>query len=134
MNQTLKNDKKPYFGPDFDLFDLNVGPKKFLWVLPLLDFMHCCKLSLCATSWKSNERSFRKRQKTSFWVRLWTIRSKFGAPFFFFKNLAFSGTIYHGQLSSCTISKKLTIQSSENVVRDRCTGGETNRQTNRVIS
>ena len=57
-----------------------------------------------------------------------------GHHFFFFKNLAFSGTIYHGQLSSCTISKKLTIQSSENVVRDRCTGGETNRQTNRVIS
>ena len=85
MNQTLKNDKKPYFGPDFDLFDPNVGPKKFLWVLPLLDFMHCCKLSLCATSWKSNEPSFRKRQKTSFWVRLWTIRSKFGAPFFFSK-------------------------------------------------
>ena len=68
MNQTLKNDKKPYFGPDFDLFDPNVGPEKFLWVLPLLDFMHCCKLSLCATSWKSNEPSFRKRQKTSFWV------------------------------------------------------------------
>ena len=62
--------KKPYFGPDFDLFDPNVGPKKFLWVLPLLDFMHCCKLSLCAISWKSNEPSFRKRQKSSFWARL----------------------------------------------------------------
>ena len=82
MNQTIKNDKKPYFGPDFNLFGPNVGPKKFSWVLPLLDFMHCCKVSLCATSWKSNEPSFRKRKKTSFWARLWTIRSKFGALFF----------------------------------------------------
>ena len=27
MNQTWTNDKKPSFGPDFGLFDPNLGPK-----------------------------------------------------------------------------------------------------------
>ena len=29
MNQTWKKDKKPNFGPDFGLFDLNLGPQTF---------------------------------------------------------------------------------------------------------
>ena len=47
--------------------------------------------------------------------------------FFFFRNLAFSVTRYHGQLSSCTISEKIMIQSSETLV----TGGQMNRRTDR---
>ena len=27
MNQTWENSEKPNFGPDFGLFDLNLGPK-----------------------------------------------------------------------------------------------------------
>ena len=29
MNQTWKKDKKPNFGPDFGLFDPNLGPQTF---------------------------------------------------------------------------------------------------------
>ena len=47
--------------------------------------------------------------------------------FFFSRNLAFSVTRYHGQLSSCTISEKIMIQSSETLV----TGGQMNRRTDR---
>ena len=40
--------KNPNFGPDFDP---NVVPKKtFSWVLPLLDVIPCCKLSLYVIS------------------------------------------------------------------------------------
>ena len=36
MKQTGENGKKPNFGPDFGLLGPNLGPKPFLWVLPLL--------------------------------------------------------------------------------------------------
>ena len=42
MNQTLKDDKKPNFGPDFGL---NLGPSIFVQVLPLLVVRYCSKLS-----------------------------------------------------------------------------------------
>ena len=78
----------------------------FLWILPLLEIGHCCKLSLYAISRKTNEPNLKKwLKKDGFWL-LWP---KFGSPiffFFFFKNLASSVTRYHGQLSSCTISEK----------------------------
>ena len=51
----------------------------------------------------------------------------FSSFFFFSRNLAFSITRYHGQLSSCTISEKIMIQSSETLV----TGGQMNRRTDR---
>ena len=35
----------------------------FLWILPLLDVNHCCKLSLYAISRKTNEPNLRKWQK-----------------------------------------------------------------------
>ena len=54
---------------------------------------------------------------------------KFWPPNFFVKNLAPSVITYYDQLSSCTISEKLMIQSWENLVKD----GRTDRRT-RVIS
>ena len=35
----------------------------FLWALPLIDVIHCCKLSLHAISRKTNEPNFKKWQK-----------------------------------------------------------------------
>ena len=31
MDQTLKNEKKPNFEPDFGLFGLNLEPQNFFW-------------------------------------------------------------------------------------------------------
>ena len=43
-------------------------PQIFLWVLPLLDFRNCCKLSFCSISRKTNDPNLIKSWKTSFWV------------------------------------------------------------------
>ena len=134
MNQTSGNDQKPDFGHDFDpLLDQRWSPKPFSWVLPLLDLIHCCKLSLYAISRKTNEPNLRKWQKTQFPAQFWPIWPKFGSPiFFFFKNLASSVKRYHGQLWPCALLEKTMIQSSENVVtRD----GQMDRKTDgQVIS
>ena len=62
MNLFLENGKKPSFSPDFGAFLPKFGPQKFfLWVLPLLDVIHCCKLSLYAIS--RITPNLRKRQK-----------------------------------------------------------------------
>ena len=60
MNQTWENGKKNWFQPRFwpNL------PKTFLCILPLLDVIHCCKLSLHAISRKTNAWNLRKWQKT----------------------------------------------------------------------
>ena len=50
-------------------------------------------------------------------------------PAFLFKNLALSATRYHGQLSSCTISEKVMIQSCEKLVTDGRTDKWTDGQT-----
>ena len=96
MNQTLKNGKKPNFGPDFGPFGSNLGTQTFLsWVLPLLDVRHCCKLSSYVISIENYDPNSRKWRKTSFWAWFRSVGVKFGPPFFF-----------HGQLSSSTISEK----------------------------
>ena len=65
MSQTWENGKKPSFGPDLGLFWPKIGSQNFfLWVLPLLDIIHCCKLSFYAISRKTNEPNLRKWQKT----------------------------------------------------------------------
>ena len=44
----------------------NLGPKVFLWILPVEDVRHFCKLSLYAISRKTNELNMRKwKKKTS---------------------------------------------------------------------
>ena len=59
--------KKTNFVPDFGLSLSKFGPQNFFsWVLPLLDVIHCCKLSLYAISKKTNEPNMRKWQKPIF--------------------------------------------------------------------
>ena len=61
MNHTWENGKNPNFGPDFGPFRPKVGPQKyFLWILPLLHVIHCCKLSLYAILRKTNKPNLRK--------------------------------------------------------------------------
>ena len=56
--------KKTNSGPGFGLFQPKVGPQKFFpWVLPLLDVIYCCKLSLYAVSRKINGSNLKKWQK-----------------------------------------------------------------------
>ena len=38
-----ENHRKPSVWPNFGLFWLKFGPKFFLWISSLLDFMHCCR-------------------------------------------------------------------------------------------
>ena len=56
-----------------DVFEKTIGlfwsksfPKFSSWVLPLLDVIHCCNLSLYAISRKTNEPNLRKWKKFSF--------------------------------------------------------------------
>ena len=53
-------------GPILARFGPNLVPQIFLWVLPLLDVMHCCKLSLYAISRKNNAQTLSKWKKTYF--------------------------------------------------------------------
>ena len=70
--------KKPSFRSDFGP---NLGPNIFfVWVLTLLDIIHCCKLSLHAISRKTNKPNLRKWQKTLFQAQFWP---KFGPQFSF---------------------------------------------------
>ena len=66
-------------------------------------------------------------EKLHFGPELRPLGPNSGHQFFFFsflKNLAYSLNRFHGQLSLCTISKKLMIQSWENLVKD----GRTDKQ------
>ena len=82
INQTCKNDKKTNFGPEFGLFWATFGlPNFFLGILPLLDVVNCCKLSLHAILRKANESNLKTWQKIvlgmilaplKFLVKIWT--------------------------------------------------------------
>ena len=112
MNQTWENGKTSSFGPDFGLLRPKFGPQKlFLWALPLLDVIHCCKLSLYAISRKTIFLEF-------------CLSGGNSGRHFFSKNLAFSDTWYHGQLSSRTISEK-TNDPVLKTLSDRRTYGQT---------
>ena len=52
VNRTCENSKKPNFGVNFVLFELNLRSKSFSGVLPLLDARLCHKLSLYAIQGK----------------------------------------------------------------------------------
>ena len=64
MNQTWENSKKPSLGPNFGPLAQIWAPKNILWILPLLDVRHYCKLSLYAISRKTNEQNLTKWQKS----------------------------------------------------------------------
>ena len=115
----------PKFGPQKILYGF------FWWVLPLLDVIHCCKLSLYAMTRKTNEPNLRKWQKTLFWARFRLICPKFGPPiFFFFLKPDSSVTIYHCQLSSSTISEK----TNDPILRKLSDGRTDGQRRTTVIS
>ena len=103
----------------------NLGPPIFfLWVSPLLVVRHCSKLSLHAISRETNEsKNLVSGPSLVHLPQIWAA--------IFFKNLASSVTRYHGQLSSCTISKKTKDPIWENLVTDRWTDRQTDGQTDR---
>ena len=84
------------------------GPKiVFSWVLPLLDVVHCCKLSLYTISRKTNERNL--MAKNLFWARFWPNWPKIWLR----QSLDTSVNYHHVQYQ-----KKLMILSWENLVTD----------------
>ena len=102
-------------------------PKFFLWIWPLLDVRHCCKLSLYAIARKTNEPNLRNGKKPSFGIltHLAQIRAAnvFSPPpnIWLFQSLDIMVSYHHVQYQ-----KKLIIQSRENLVTDRWTDGQTN--------
>ena len=108
-NQTWENSKKPSSKPDFGLFLAQIlSPKFFLWVLPLLDVIHSCKISLYAILGKTNEPKLRKSSFGSdFFSKIWLRQS-----------LDIMVSYHHVQYQ-----EKLMIQSWENLVTDRQTDG-----------
>ena len=64
MNEIWENGKKLNFGPDFGLFDPNLGLSFFFQVLHLLIVTYCSKLSSYVIQRKTNESNTRKWQKT----------------------------------------------------------------------
>ena len=77
--------KNLILGLIFARFGPNLVPSFFffLQVLPQLDVIHCCKLSLYAISRKTKEPNLRKWQKTQFWAQFSPSWPKFGPPFLF---------------------------------------------------
>ena len=120
----------PKFGPQKILYGF------FWWVLPLLDVIHCCKLSLYAMTRKTNEPNLRKWQKTLFWARFRLICPKFGPPifFFFFKTWLLSHYISLPAIIIYNIRKKLIIQSWENLVTDGQTDRDGRQWFHRTLS
>ena len=82
MNKTWENDKKPGFRPDFGPLDSHLGSKIFFVdFTSILDVRHCCKLSLYATSRKTNEQNLRKWQKPNFGPVFDLFSSNWGCQF-----------------------------------------------------
>ena len=94
------------------------APIFFSWILALLDVRHYCKLSLNAISSKTNKLNLRKWQKNLVSGPIFAHLVQIRAAIFFLKNLASSVTIYHGQLSPCTISGK----TNDPILRKLCDG------------
>ena len=70
MNHTWENAKNLFWGLILaQIWSLNF----FLLVLPLVDVIHCCKLSLYAISRKTKEPNLRKWQKTQFQAQFYPL-------------------------------------------------------------
>ena len=72
--------KKKFWAWFWPAFAQIWSPKIFLWVLPLLDVIHCYKLSLYAISRKTNEPHLRKWHKTYFWTQFWPVLTQIWLP------------------------------------------------------
>ena len=83
----LRKYQKPNFRPAFGPLGPNLEfPNFVFWVLTLLDFKHCCKLSSYAISRKTYDLNSRKQWRTSFWAWFWSIVPKFKPTIFFQKS------------------------------------------------
>ena len=119
MNQIWENGKKPSFGPDFGpLLPKFVPPKKILWILPLLDVRHCCKAINVYNFKELMNRTWENGKKSIFGPNFGPSDPNSCHQFFFFQNLTFLVTRYHGQLSSCTILEK----TNDLILRKRIDG------------
>ena len=75
--QPWENVKNPNLGP-------NLGPPKFSsWVLPLLVFRQCFKLSSYKISWKTNEPNMKKMTRILIWGPILAHLPQIWAPQFF---------------------------------------------------
>ena len=64
-------------------FDPKLVPKKIFMGLPLLEVIHCCKLSLYAISRKTNEPNLRNDKKPSFGSNFGPFGTNLGPKIFF---------------------------------------------------
>ena len=98
-------------------------------ILPRLKVRYCCMLSLYANSRKTKEPNLREWQKNqvSGLILAHLAQIQAADSLFFFKNLALSATIYHGQLS-CRISEK----TNDPILR-KFSDGRTDRWVSNVI-
>ena len=128
MDQTWENGKKPNFGLNFGSFGQTLGPKYFfLWVVPLSDVRHCCKLSYMQFQVKLMNQTWENdKKKPSFGHDFGLSNPGSDSQFFLVKNLALSVTTYYRQLSSCAISwnfvtdKRTDRQTEESDFIGRC--------------
>ena len=99
-------------------------------ILPRLKVRYCCMLSLYVNSRKTKEPNLREWQKkqVSGLILAHLAQIQAADSLFFFKNLALSATIYHGQLLSCTISEK----TNDPILR-KFSDGQTDRWVSNVI-
>ena len=87
-------------------FGPNLVQKIFLWVLLLLDVIHCCELSLYTISRKTNEPNMRKWQKSLVSGPIFAPLVKIWAPKFFLQILTILDIRHCYKLSLYTISRK----------------------------
>ena len=126
MNQTSGNDQKPNFGHDFGpLLDQRWSPKPFSWVLPLLDLIHCCKLSLYAISRKTNEPNLAQIQAADFF-------------FFFFSKIWLCQLLdimvnYYQTQYQKKANDPILRKFSEERIMDQCINGTMDGRTERWI-
>ena len=133
MNQTWKKkqkSEKPNFGLNFDPFGPNLGIQIFFrefyryYILEIVSSNHRMQLQ-----WKIRiqTQEMAKNLILSLILVRWTqVRT---VKYFFFTNLAFSVTRYHGQISEYKISEK-----TNDPIMSKFSDGRTDRQTDRRTS
>ena len=115
MKKTWESWKKPpNFRPDFGSFVPNLGPKRFFrgfylyLMLEIFASYHCMIFQGKLMTQTHFVPDLGLLGPNSCWKKN-----------FFFKNLFWSVTRYHGQLSSCQISKKKLWSNLEKTMSDR---------------
>ena len=119
--------------PILACFGSKFGPlKTFLWVLSLLDVIHCCKLSLYVISRKTNETKLEKIAKNLVSGPILAHLPQFRAANFFSpKNWLCQSLDNIVNYHHVQYQKKIMFQSWKNLVLDGRTGRQRDRQTNK---